>query len=111
MAEIKTEEIIRNETPLLSFAVKDNDGNAFDLTGYTATLSAKKELTDADTVFSIGVTIDDATNGLCSVRLSKTQTAVAQLLICELEIVKASPVREFTPIQFYLNIIDDVKPT
>lgn len=102
-------EVFRGDTPTLSFTLTQG-GSAFDLTGATVRFMAKKRLkdTDANAIIDKAVTIDDATGGLASVKLSTTDTANALCLFAEVEITTSGS-DILTAQHFTLDIVEDVR--
>lgn len=101
--------VFRGDTPTLNFTLTQG-GSAFDLTGATVRFMAKKRLdhTDAEAIIDSACTIDDATGGLCSVKLTTTDTANSVILTAEVEITTSGG-DILTAEQFTLEIVEDVR--
>ena len=80
--------IFRGDTPTFVFTITDEAGAAVDLTDITTIkFIAKKsdEQPDADAQFNVACTVDSpATDGICRVKLSSTNTDTAGTFLAEL---------------------------
>jgi hypothetical protein len=67
----------RFSAPTKTFRMKDQDGNAIDITGYTIRFAAKRALTDPDSekLFDISATLSDPTNGEYQLAFTRSQTS------------------------------------
>lgn len=70
---------VRGDTKKFSVYAKDSDSQAFDLTGYTMTFTAKSltSLTDSEAEIQVDATISSVSSGIGAFTLSPTNTAVA----------------------------------
>lgn len=80
--------IYQKTTPTFTFTITDEDGNAFDLTDATIYFKAKTDIEATSYVFEKTCTISDAVNGICYATLTQTDTATAQTIIAEVNLVK-----------------------
>lgn len=76
-------ELFRGDNASINFAVTQN-GQVFDLTGYTVLYQAKAAFGDASFVFNKTATITNATGGLCRADLVGSDINAAQTLNTQL---------------------------
>lgn len=112
MSSLGLEEVVvyRRDTPPLEWTLTDEDGAVFPLSGWTAKLSAKASLEDADAdrLFDESVTLN-ADTGIATVKLPAAALATDGRFVCELRLLKAgSPAEELTVHQFLLIVRKDV---
>lgn len=100
--------VYRRDTQEITWDLIDDSGQRFDVTGYTAKLSAKRNIDDADAdrVFDVDVTLD-VENSRAKVTLTPTELAEYGRLIAELRLIKAGA--QLTVHQFELDVQKDVQ--
>ena len=104
-----TVSIRRGDTRTLTITITDANGAAFDLSGYTMYLTAKKDPTDddADAIFKKTATIAVPASGVGSVALTSVDTAQdIGAYYYDVEITDGS--NKYTPVYDRLNILEDV---
>ena len=80
-------EIIQGETPTLLIEFLQEDGQPFDITGATITITSKRLLEDTDFLFQRPLTITDGKKGLGKVKLTTADTGVDGTVFIEARIV------------------------
>jgi hypothetical protein len=64
------------ETLSMSFTCKDEAGNAFPLTGYSARAQVRESISSSTVVLNLSPTIPTPSNGIISINRTDEQTAV-----------------------------------
>lgn len=103
------EQIIRGDTPIFNLTVISSEtGSAFNLTGYTITMTTKGAavITASSAGSSPKIVITNASSGLATITLSATDTATLGSYIYDIELKKDNYV--FTALISEFEIVDDV---
>ncbi len=100
-------DIYRGDTPTFTFNIY-KDGTAYDLTGATVTFGVKEESSSTTYKVNRACTLDDASGGECSIKLTVAETTIeARAYVAELQ-VTTSGGDLLTVTQFQLNILNAV---
>ena len=115
-------EMRRGDTPIWDLAVLDDDGAAFNLTGYTIRMTAKRSIDDADVdaVFQLSttagtITVTSAAGGLAEMQPDREATntlATDVNLVWDVQVAKdGAPDETFTVADGTLIVRRDVTRT
>lgn len=106
--------MVRGDTYSFNIAITQ-DGDPFNLTGYTLTMTAKWNVRDTGNVFQLtspasGIIITDAVNGLATVTVSPSNTSSLPPHVVDLryDIQASSGSTIYTPIRGILRVLPDV---
>lgn len=106
--------MVRGDTYSFNIAITQ-DGDPFNLTGYTLTMTTKWNVRDTGNVFQLtspasGIVITDAVNGLATVTVSPSHTSSLPPHVVDLryDIQASSGSTIYTPIRGILRVLPDV---
>jgi len=100
--------LYHGDTVTLRATLQDDNGDAIDLTTYTAYLHMKKDLMASTADFTItGSTVGAAANGIVDFAFTTTQTADVEDYTAEIELETATNVGETIAV-FDIHVLRDV---
>jgi len=104
--------ITKGDSEVIQITITDEDGSAFDLTGYTVTMTVRKcgNEEDADAILKKSVTSHlNPTGGITVIELSPTETDIVPgIYIYDVQVSKATPVFVRTVIKDIFEVVEDI---